>query len=322
MSASPEDRSAEGRAGLTQPHRETLGFVGLGAMGAPMVRRLLGAGHRVLVHDVSMVAVAAAVSAGAEGRTSPEAVAAEAAVVLVSLPTPDVVKAVALGAQGLIEGGALAVYIDLSTTGAQVAVQVAEALAARGIVALDAPVSGGVAGAEAGTLAVMAAGDPAAFARVRPVLEAIGSNTVLVGEKVGLGQTLKLVNNLLAATTWAAACEALAMGAKAGLDPELMVDVINKSSGRSFPTERFATGPLLTRRFDFGFRMELMAKDMRLALQEAEALGLVMPTSRAAQMLYGLAMAGGGGKGDVTELARITEGWADVEIAATRKNEA
>jgi len=322
VSASPEDRSAEGRAGLTQPHRETLGFVGLGAMGAPMVRRLLGAGHRVLVHDVSMVAVAAAVSAGAEGRTSPEAVAAEAAVVLVSLPTPDVVKAVALGAQGLIEGGALAVYIDLSTTGAQVAVQVAEALAARGIVALDAPVSGGVAGAEAGTLAVMAAGDPAAFARVRPVLEAIGSNTVLVGEKVGLGQTLKLVNNLLAATTWAAACEALAMGAKAGLDPELMVDVINKSSGRSFPTERFATGPLLTRRFDFGFRMELMAKDMRLALQEAEALGLVMPTSRAAQMLYGLAMAGGGGKGDVTELARITEGWADVEIAATRKNEA
>jgi 2-hydroxy-3-oxopropionate reductase len=125
----------------------------------------------------------------------------------------------------------------------------------------------------------------------------------------------------MAATTWAAACEALAMGAKAGLDPELMVAVINKSSGRSFATERFVPGAVLTRRFDFGFRMELMAKDMRLALQEAEALGLVMPTSRAAQMLYGLAMAGGQGKGDVTELARITEGWADVEIAASRRNE-
>jgi 3-hydroxyisobutyrate dehydrogenase-like beta-hydroxyacid dehydrogenase len=156
---------------------------------------------------------------------------------------------------------------------------------------------------------------------MRPVLEVIGSNTVLVGPQVGLGQTLKLVNNLLAATTWAAACEALAMGAKAGLDPELMIGVINKSSGRSFPTERFAAGPVLTRRFDFGFRMELMAKDMRLALQEAEALGLVMPTSRAAQMLYGLAMAGGGGKGDVTELARLTEGWAGTEIAAARRNE-
>ncbi|TCZ66054.1 NAD(P)-dependent oxidoreductase [Roseicella aquatilis] len=323
MSGGPDDRSAEGRGGLNQPRQTTtLGFVGLGAMGAPMVRRLLGAGHRVLVHDVNMAAVAAAVSKGAEGRTGPAAVASEAEVVLVSLPTPDVVRQVALGPGGLIEGGAMRVYVDLSTTGAQVAQAVADGLAARGVTALDAPVSGGVAGAEAGTLSVMAAGDPAAFERLRPVLEVIGANTVLVGDRVGLGQTLKLVNNLLAATTWAAACEALAMGARAGLDPELMVGVINRSSGRSFATEKFAAGPVLTRRFDFGFRMELMAKDMRLALQEAEALGLVMPTSRAAQMLYGLAMAGGGGKGDVTELARVTEGWAGVEIAAARRNEA
>jgi 3-hydroxyisobutyrate dehydrogenase-like beta-hydroxyacid dehydrogenase len=299
----------------------TLGFVGLGAMGAPMVRRLLAAGHRVLAHDVNPQALAAAVSGGAERRDSPAAIAAEAEVVLVSLPTPDVVRQVALGAGGLAEGDALRIYIDLSTTGAQVAQAVAAGLAPRGVVSLDAPVSGGIAGAEAGTLSVMAAGDAEAFARVRPVLEVIGANTVLVGAKVGQGQTLKLVNNLLAATTWAAACEALTMGAKAGLDPELMVGVINKSSGRSFATERFAAGPVLTRRFDFGFRMELMAKDMRLALQEAEALGLVMPTSRAAQMLYGLAMAGGGGKGDVTELARIIEDWAGTEIAATRRND-
>jgi 3-hydroxyisobutyrate dehydrogenase-like beta-hydroxyacid dehydrogenase len=295
--------------------RETIGFVGLGAMGGPMVRRLLEAGHRVLAHDVDVAAQASAVARGAEGRDGPAAVAAEAEVVLVSLPTPDVVRRVALGPGGLIEGGAMRVYVDLSTTGAQVALAVAAGLAPKGVAALDAPVSGGVAGAEAGTLAVMAAGDPAAFARVRPVLEVIGANTVLVGEQVGLGQTLKLVNNLLAATTWAAACEALAMGTKAGLDPALMVATINKSSGRSFATERFAAGPVLERRFDFGFRMELMAKDMRLALAEAEALGLVMPTSRAAQLLYGLALAGGGGKGDITELARITEGWAGVEIA-------
>ena len=300
----------------------TLGFVGLGAMGAPMVRRLLGAGHRVLAHDLDPVAVAAVVSRGAEARASPAAVAAEAEIVLVSLPTPEVVRQVALGAGGLVEGDAMRIYVDLSTTGAQVAQAVAAGLAPRGVVALDAPVSGGVAGAEAGTLSVMAAGDPAAFARVRPVLEAIGSGTVLVGDKAGLGQTLKLVNNLLAAATWAAACEALAMGAKAGLDPGLMVEVINRSSGRSFPTERFAAGPVLTRRFDFGFRMELMAKDMRLTLAEAEALGLVMPTSRAAQMLYGLAMAReGGAKGDVTELVRVTEDWAGVEVAAARRNE-
>jgi len=299
----------------------TLGFVGLGAMGAPMVRRLLEAGHRVLAHDLNGAALAAAVSRGAEARGGAAAVAAEAETVLVSLPTPDAVRQVALGPGGLVEGGALRLYVDLSTTGARVAQAVAEGLAPGGVVALDAPVSGGVAGAEAGTLSVMAAGDHAAFDRIRPVLEVIGGNTVFVGDKVGQGQTLKLVNNLLAATSWAAACEVLAMGAKAGLDPELMVGVINKSSGRSFATERFAAGPVLSRRFDFGFRMELMAKDMRLALEEAEALGLVMPTCSAAKLLYGLAMAQGAPRADVTELMRVTEGWAGTELAAARRNE-
>jgi 3-hydroxyisobutyrate dehydrogenase-like beta-hydroxyacid dehydrogenase len=300
---------------------ETLGFVGLGAMGAPMVRRLLAAGHRVLAHDIDAKALAAAVSAGAEARPSAAAVAGEAATVLVSLPTPAAVRAVALGPGGLVEGGVLRTYVDLSTTGARMAQEVAAGLAPGGVVALDAPVSGGIAGAEAGTLSVMAAGDRAAFERVRPVLEVIGANTVYVGEAVGQGQTLKLVNNLLAATTWAAACEALTMGAKAGLDPELMLGVINKSSGRSFPTERFAAGPVLSRRFDFGFRMELMAKDMRLALEEAEALGLVMPTCSAARLLYGVAMAEGAQRADVTELVRVTEGWAGVELASARRNE-
>jgi 3-hydroxyisobutyrate dehydrogenase-like beta-hydroxyacid dehydrogenase len=299
----------------------TLGFVGLGVMGAPMVRRLLAAGHRVLAHDTNPAALSAAVSGGAEARGSAAAVAGEAEVVLVSLPTPAAVKAVALGPGGLADGRAMRVYVDLSTTGARAAQEVAAALAPRGVAALDAPVSGGVGGAEAGTLSVMAAGDPAAFARTRPVLETIGSNTVFVGEAVGQGQTLKLVNNLLAATTWAAACEVLAMGAKAGLDPELMLKVLNASSGRSFPTERFAAGPLLSRRFDFGFRMELMAKDVRLALEEAEALGLVMPTCGAARLLYSLALAQGRPGADVTELVRVTEGWAGVEVAgAAAKN--
>jgi 3-hydroxyisobutyrate dehydrogenase-like beta-hydroxyacid dehydrogenase len=298
-----------------------LGFVGLGAMGAPMVRRLLAAGRRVLAFDTNPAALSAAVSGGAEARSNAAAVAAEAETVLVSLPTPGVVRAVALGPGGLIGGGAMRVYVDLSTTGARVAKEVADGLAVRGVVALDAPVSGGVAGAEAGTLSVMAAGDRSAFERVRPVLETIGSNTVFVGDAVGQGQTLKLVNNLLGATNWAASCEALAMGVKAGLDPELMLRVLNASSGRSFMTERFAVGPVLSRRFDFGFRMELMVKDMRLALEEAEALGLVMPTCGAARVLYGLAMAQGGPDADVTELVRVTEGWAGVEVAARGRNE-
>ncbi|MBD0274577.1 MAG: NAD(P)-dependent oxidoreductase, partial [Acetobacteraceae bacterium] len=148
------------------------------------------AGHRVLAHDTNPAALSAAASGGAEARGSAAAVAAEAEVVLVTLPTPAVVKAVALGPGGLAEGRAMRVYVDLSTTGARVAKEVAEGLAPRGVAALDAPVSGGVTGAEAGTLSVMAAGDPAAFARVRPVLETIGSNAVFVGEAVGQGQTL------------------------------------------------------------------------------------------------------------------------------------
>ncbi|GAA0572794.1 hypothetical protein GCM10009416_09320 [Craurococcus roseus] len=196
-----------------------LGFVGLGAMGAPMVRRLLSAGHRVLAHDANPSALSAAGSDGAEGRRSAAAVADEAEIVLVSLPTPAAAKAVALGAGGLVEGRAMRVYVDLSTAGARVAQEVAQGLAPRGVAALDAPVSGGVAGAEAGTLSVMAAGYPTAFERVRPVLEAIGSNTVFVGPAVGQGQTPKLVNNLLAATTWAAACEAMAVGAQPGSTP-------------------------------------------------------------------------------------------------------
>jgi predicted dinucleotide-binding enzyme len=171
---------------MTEPAlKEALGFIGLGAMGAPMVRRLLEAGHRVLAHDLNPVALAAAVSRGAEGRDSPAAVAGEAAIVLVSLPTPEVVRQVALGAAGLAEGDVLRIYVDLSTTGAQA---VAACLAPRGVVALDAPVSGGVAGAEAGTLAVMAADDRAAFDRVRPVPEVIGANTVLVGGQPGQGR--------------------------------------------------------------------------------------------------------------------------------------
>ncbi|MCK8784647.1 NAD(P)-dependent oxidoreductase [Roseomonas sp. NAR14] len=298
-----------------------IGFVGLGVMGAEMVRRLIGHGHVLHVHDIAPAAVAAAVRLGATAHDSPAAVADAAPTVLVSLPTPEVVRQVALGPGGLIEGGRLATYVDLSTTGAVVASAVAEGLAARGVVSLDAPVSGGVAGAAAGTLAVMAAGDPAAFERLRPVLEVIGSRTTYVGGQVGQGQTLKLVNNLLCATAWAAACEALVMGARAGIDPALMTRVINESSGRSFSTERFVPGAVLERRFDFGFRLALMRKDMRLALEEAAALGVSMSTSQAARQLYDAALAQEeraqeGPAPDVTALIRLLEERGGAEVRA------
>jgi len=293
---------------------QDIGFVGLGAMGAPMVRRLLQAGHRIVAYDLNADAVRAATAAGAQAANSPAEVAARTDIVMVSLPTPDVVRRVALGENGLAAGGKARIYVDLSTTGARVAQEVAAGLDRHGIVALDAPVSGGVAGAVAGTLSVMVSGDPAAYETVRPALQEIGGNTRLVGDKVGQGQTLKLVNNLMAAANYAVAAECLVMGAKAGLDADTMVDVINKSSGRSFVTEAFVAKAVLNRDFDFGFRMELMSKDMRLALEEAEALGATMFTCSAAKQLYAYAMAHGGASTDVTTLIKVLEQWGGATV--------
>lgn len=293
---------------------QEIGFVGLGAMGAPMVRRLLLAGNSVIAHDLDADAVRAAVAAGAQAADSPAKVAERAEIVMVSLPTPDVVRKVALGENGLVAGSRARIYVDLSTTGARAAQEVAAGLARHDIVSLDAPVSGGVAGAAAGTLAVMVSGDPTAYQTVRPALLEIGRNTMLVGDRVGQGQTMKLVNNLMAAANYAVAAECLVMGAKAGLDCDLMVDIISKSSGRSFVSEAFVAGAVLSRQFDFGFRMELMSKDMRLALEEAEALGTTMLTCSAAKQLYSYAMAHGAGPSDVTTLINVLEQWGGATV--------
>jgi 3-hydroxyisobutyrate dehydrogenase-like beta-hydroxyacid dehydrogenase len=294
--------------------QEKIGFIGLGAMGAPMVQRLLGAGHRVVVHDLNAGAVGTATAAGAQAAGSPKQVAAEAEIVMVSLPTPDVVRQVALGENGLAKGGRAKIYVDLSTTGARVAQEVAASLTSLGVVSLDAPVSGGVAGARVGTLTIMVSGDALAYETVRPALQQIGRNTMLVGDRVGQGQTLKLVNNLMAAANYAVASECLVMGAKAGLDADMMVDVINKSSGRSFVSETFVAKVVLSREFDFGFRLELMNKDIRLALEEAETLGTPMFTCSAARQLYAYAMALGAGPDDVTGLIKVLERWGNATV--------
>jgi 3-hydroxyisobutyrate dehydrogenase-like beta-hydroxyacid dehydrogenase len=176
--------------------------------------------------------VAALVAEGAEAATSPAEVAARAEVVLVSLPTPEVVREVALGADGLIHGDAIKTYVDLSTTGQAVAVEVAAALGERGIVTIDAPVSGGVRGAINGTLAVMVAGPGSDLEGVRPSLEVFG-RVFHVGAHAGLGQLMKLANNFLSATAIAATAEAVVLGVKGGLDPATMLEVINASTGRN-----------------------------------------------------------------------------------------
>jgi 3-hydroxyisobutyrate dehydrogenase-like beta-hydroxyacid dehydrogenase len=293
-----------------------IGFVGLGAMGTPIVEALVEAGHELVVYDREPAAVERAVVLGAVAASSVGAVADVAEIVFVSLPKPDVVREVATGAEGLIEGRAIRAYVDLSTTGAVVAGAVAAALSERGIEVLDAPVSGGIAGAKARTLAVMASGDEALFERTRPLLETFATNVFLVGATSGQGQTAKLLNNLLSAAAMAITSEAVTFGATAGLDPATLLEVFNASSGRNTATSDKFPKHVLTRRFASGFRLELMAKDVELCVGEARGRRFPMLLGGLVQQLWTLAAAEAERDADHTEIIRLFEGWAGLEIGA------
>src|SRR6266700_2222032 len=207
-----------------------LGFIGVGTMGHHMARRLLEAGYNLIIHDTNETAMQRLEQRGAKRAASPADVASQCETILVSLPTPDVVKAVAYGKNGVIEGRKAKVFVDLSTTGSDAAREVAAALAQKGITAVDAPVSGGPTGAEKGTLAMMIAAPRAIADELRPVIEVLGK-FFYIGAEPGLGQTMKVINNLMSATAQLITAEAMGMGVKAGLDPTAMLSVINAGSG-------------------------------------------------------------------------------------------
>jgi 3-hydroxyisobutyrate dehydrogenase-like beta-hydroxyacid dehydrogenase len=292
----------------------TLGFVGVGRMGSHMARRLVAAGHKVVVFDADPRALQRATESGADAAHSPADVASQAEVVMASLPTPDIVKSVALSTtEGLIVGSRIKIFIDLSTTGPRVAVEVAQGLEEKGIVAVDAPVSGGPAGAEKGTLAVMVSGPKQLADELTPILSVIGK-VFWVGERAGLGQTMKLCNNLLSATAISITSEALVLGTKAGLDPAVMLDVINAGSGRNSATQDKFPRTVLPRTFDFGFPNGLLHKDVKLCLDEGEALGVPMLVGNAVGQLLAVAKIRQGANADISTIVRCVEEWAGVEV--------
>ncbi len=297
--------------------KEQIGFVGLGQMGGPMTRRLLAAGYGLVVHDARAQAQEALVEAGAEGAKSPADVAARVELVLVSLPTPPVVREVALGTNGLIHGSAMRRYVDLSTTGEAVAVEVASALAERGISTLDSPVSGGVCGAIEGTLAVMVAGDAGELERLRPILEIFG-RVFHVGARPGLGQLMKLANNFLSATAIAATAEAVVLGVKGGLDPATMLEVINAGSGRNTATEDKFPRQVLSGKYQAGFTAGLLSKDLSLCAAAAEALGVPMPVAATVTAQWRRAVAELGADRDITKIVECVERAANTKIARSR----
>jgi 3-hydroxyisobutyrate dehydrogenase-like beta-hydroxyacid dehydrogenase len=292
-----------------------IGFIGLGKMGFPMARRLLDAGHRLTVFDTRREAIDRLAALGAQAAGSPRDVADAVETVMASLPTPAVVHAVATSAGGVIEGQRVRRFVDLSTTGAVMAKRICAALAARTIVQIDSPVSGGVAGATKGTLAVMASGPRAEVTAVEPVLAVFGT-VFFIGEQPGAGQTMKLANNVLSATAMAATSEAMVMGVKAGLDPRVMLDVINAGSGRNTASESKFPRNIVPRTFDLGFTNGLMRKDVTLCLAEAQALGVPMAVIETVARMLQRACDEIGPDADLTTIVQPVERRAGVEVRA------
>jgi 3-hydroxyisobutyrate dehydrogenase-like beta-hydroxyacid dehydrogenase len=295
-----------------------IGFIGVGQMGFHMARRLREAGHRVLVFDTRREAIDRVTALGAHPRGSARAIADEVETVMASLPTPDVVLATATGDAGVIEGKRVRRFVDLSTTGAVMARRVFDALKSRNIVQIDAPVSGGVTGAAKGTLAVMVSGPRAEVDAVEPALSVLGKIFV-ISERPGAGQTMKLCNNFLSATAMTATSEAMVMGVKAGLDPRIMLDVINSGSGRNTATEDKFGRVVLPRLFNLGFTTGLMAKDLKLCLAEASALGVPMEVAQAVTRMLELACDEIGPDKDLTTVVQTVERRAGVVVRAQRE---
>ena len=294
-----------------------IGFIGLGQMGFHMARRLVEAGHRVVVFDTRPEAIDRLVALGAERASSIREVADRAETVMASLPTPDIVFAVAAGKGGLIEGNRMRRFVDLSTTGSVMANNIFNALKTRDILQIDCPVSGGVTGAAKGTLALMASGPRAEVTVIEPALKAIGK-MFFIGEQPGAGQTMKLCNNFLSATAMTATSEAMVMGVKAGLDPRIMLDVINSGTGRNTATEDKFGRVVLPRLFNLGFTVGLMAKDLKLCLAEGKALGVPMEVAETVTRMLQIACDENGPDKDLTTVVQPVERRAGVEVRAPR----
>jgi 3-hydroxyisobutyrate dehydrogenase len=288
-----------------------IGMIGLGIMGLRMAQRLRDAGRDLIACDTD---AAAAAALGADVAASPADLASEAELVLCSLPSPAVVEAVLAG---VAEGSAVRIVVDLSTTGATSTRRVAELLASRNIAFIDAPVSGGPGGAASGALAMMLSGDRAAYERIEPILAVLARARFWLGDTPGLGQTMKLVNNMVSAAGTIAAMEAMVFGAKAGLDSAMMLDVLNVSSGRCFGTEVKIKECILDRSFPQRFSTEMMHKDVRLGLAEAEALGVPMSVIPMVRQFLAFAISQGDGPKDYGEVIKHLERWAGAEFGQT-----
>ena len=291
----------------------TLGFVGLGIMGRPMMNNLLKAGHKVVAYTRSTVVLDACVAEGAQRAASNREVGEKANIIFTMLPDGPQVEQVVLGAGGILEGcKAGSMIIDMSSINPLVSQKIAKVCAASGVDFIDAPVSGGQPKAIEGTLAIMVGASKEAFAKAEPLLKCMGSSVTLTGP-VGAGNTTKLANQIMVACNIAAMGEALSLATRCGLDPEVVFNAVR--GGLAGSAVLNAKGPMLiARNFKPGFKIELHQKDLRNALQIAEANRMFLPMTAVVQQMLLSLMGEGKGEFDHSAIATFVENASHLEI--------
>ena len=289
-----------------------IGFIGLGIMGQPMAKHLLEAGYPLVVHDLNREPVQELAAAGAEEASSPREIAQRSEVIITMLPDSPDVELVALGADGLIEGvSAGDIYVDMSTIAPSVAVQVGEALAAKGVRCLDAPVSVGDVGARNATLSIMVGGDAATFDEMRPIFEVMGKTITLCGPS-GAGQTVKACNQIQVALNIVGMAEALVLGAKAGVDPAIVHQVLSGGYAQSRVSD--VRGPRVVHGdFEPGFKSRFHFKDLNIIMKTGNDYGVPLPVTSLVHELFASMLAAGRGDLDHTGVITVLESLAGIE---------
>jgi 3-hydroxyisobutyrate dehydrogenase-like beta-hydroxyacid dehydrogenase len=283
-------------------------------MGKLMCINLLQAGYEVVVYDLIDEAMNAVVNFGAAKAGSPKEVAQSSELVFTSLPTPEDLEDVVLGVNGLLEGARKGcILVDTSTVSPSTIKRISDIASEKGVRILEAPVSGGVIGAKAGTLTIMVGGEKSVFEECFEILQVIGGNIYHVGH-VGSGNTVKLVNNLISLVNVVVLSEGMILGVKAGVDPKTLYDVIKVSSGNSYALEVKLPKYIFKGNFEAGFALDLASKDLELALELGRDIGLPLSVTRVAMRVYESAKAKGMGHLDHTAVIRMLEAEAQVEV--------
>ena len=284
-----------------------IGYLGVGNMGLPMAGKLLDAGHELRVFDLREDAMRPLLERQARSATSAKDLADACDTVVVSLPTLDAFRAAVTGPEGLLSGAALKTLIKTCTVGKRFLSEIEQACAAAGVTVIDAPISGGPSGARNGTLAVMVSGDPATVTELMPIFRLWGPTVVVAGDQPGAAQIMKLTNNILAAVGLVATSEAMTMAGKAGIPADAMLQILNNGTGRNFGTMLVFPQAVIPGTFDFGATIEILVKDVDLAIEQGEALGVPMWVCQAARLVLKHGAFQGRAQQDLSRVVQIIE---------------